>query len=364
MDSHMDSVVIVGGGQSGLAAAHAALRAGWRPLVLEASDRAVGSWPHYYDSLRLFSPARYSSLPGLAFGGDGERYPRRDEVVDYLERYAAGLVGHGAEIRTGARVTAVEASDAGGFSVRLDSGEVMSARIIIAASGSFARPHRPALPGLDGFTGQVLHAAGYRSPASLSGQRIVVVGAGNSAIQIAYELSAHARVTVASRAPIRFVAQRPLGRDLHFWLHLTRFDRLPLHRADRPLTAPVLDEGRYRQALLQGRFDRRPMFIRLDGDHAEWADGQRERIDAVLLATGYRPNLDYLAGLGALAADGRPSQRGGVSRTHAGLGYLGLEWQRTPSSNTLRGVGADARHLIGKLALHLHIEPSATTEAD
>ncbi|MFC0865524.1 flavin-containing monooxygenase [Sphaerimonospora cavernae] len=349
MTSHRDSVVIVGGGQSGLAAAHAALRAGLHPLVLEASDRAVGSWPHYYDSLKLFSPARYSSLPGLAFGGDGERYPHRDEVVDYLERYAAGLVGRGAEIRTGARVTVVEASVEGGFSVRLAGGEALSARVLIAASGSFARPHRPALPGLDGFTGQVLHAADYRSPASLSGERVVVVGAGNSAIQIAYELGAHARVTLASRAPIRFVAQRPLGRDLHFWLRLTRFDRLPLHRADRPPTVPVLDDGRYRQALRQGRFDRRPMFTRLEGDHVEWADGRRERVGAVLLATGYRPNLDYLTGLGALTDDGRPRQRGGLSGTHAGLGYLGLEWQRAPSSNTLRGVGVDARHLLGKL---------------
>ncbi|WP_055480157.1 flavin-containing monooxygenase [Sphaerimonospora mesophila] len=350
MTSHRDSVVIVGGGQAGLAAAHAALGAGWHPLVLEASDRPVGSWRGYYDSLKLFSPARYSSLPGLAFGGDGERYPCRDEVVDYLERYAAGLVGRGAEIRTGAHVTAVEASDGDGFSVRLAGGEVLTARILIAASGSFARPHRPVLPGLDGFTGQVLHAADYRSPASLSGERVVVVGAGNSAIQIAYELAAHARVTVASRDPIRFVAQRPLGRDLHFWLRLTGFDRLPLRRADRPPTVPVLDDGRYRQALRQGRFDRRPMFDRLDGDHVEWADGHRERIDAVLLATGYRPNLDYLADLGALTADGRPLQRGGVSHTHPGLGYLGLEWQRTPSSNTLRGVGADARHLVRSLA--------------
>lgn len=350
-------MIIIGGGQSGLAAADAALRAGWQPLVLEASDRAVGSWPHYYDSLRLFSPARYSSLPGLAFGGDGERYPHRDEGVGYLERYATGLVGRGAEIRTHARVAAVETSGGGGFSVRLAGGEALATRALIAASGSFGRPHRPTLPGLDGFTGQVLHAADYRSPASLQGERVVVIGAGNSAIQIAYDLAAHVRVTLATRASIRFVPQRPLKRDLHFWFRLTGFDRLPLHRADAPPASPVLDDGRYRQALLQGRFDRRPMFTRLDGDHVEWADGRRERVDAVLLATGYRPDLGYLAGLRTLTADGRPRQRGGLSRTHAGLGYLGLEWQRTPSSNTLRGVGVDARRLIGKLARHLRTDP-------
>jgi putative flavoprotein involved in K+ transport len=98
---------------------------------------------------------------------------------------------------------------------------------------------------------------------------------------------------------------------------------------------------------------RQAMFARLDGEHVEWPDGGRERVDAVLLATGYRPNLPYLADLGALTTDGHPRQRRGLSLTHPGLGYLGLEWQRTPSSNTLRGVGADARRVVAALARHL-----------
>ncbi|MGW0073468.1 flavin-containing monooxygenase, partial [Streptosporangium sandarakinum] len=244
-----DNIAIVGAGQSGLTAAHAALEQGLRPMLLEASDRAAGSWPRYYDSLALFSPARYSSLPGMAFGGDPERYPRRDEVVAYLERYAAALVERGAELRAGARVEAVLPAGepgASGFLVRLADGQELTAPAVIAASGSFGRPHRPALPGLDTFTGPVLHVAGYRCPASLPGEHVVVVGAGNSAVQVAYELAAERRVTLASREPIRFVAQRPLGRDLHFWFRLAGFDRLPLARAEAPPGSPVLDDGRYR----------------------------------------------------------------------------------------------------------------------
>ncbi|MGP3964726.1 flavin-containing monooxygenase [Nonomuraea sp. 3N208] len=356
MTSQIDSLLIIGGGQSGLAAAHAALAAGLQPLILEASTRPVGSWPRYYDSLKLFSPARYSSMPGMAFGGDPERYPGRDEVVAYLERYAAALADRGAELRTDARVTEVETireADGDGFLVRMNGGEELVAPIVIAASGSFTCPNLPALPGLDTFAGQVLHAADYRSPASLPGEHVMVVGAGNSAVQIAHELAAHTRVTLASRAPIRFVAQRPLGRDVHFWFRVTGFDRLPLARADAPPAGLVLDDGRYRQALHEGRYRRRPMFTRLDGDKVEWTDGRRERVDAVLLATGYQPSLPYLAGLGALTTDGRPRQRHGLSLSHAGLGYLGLEWQRTPSSNTLRGVGADARHVVEALARRL-----------
>ncbi|GGS51371.1 monooxygenase [Planobispora rosea] len=340
-------VVVIGAGQAGLAAARALSRTGLRPLVLEAAERAAGSWPRYYDSLTLFSPARYSTLPGLAFGGDPDRYPHRDEVAAYLERYAAGL---DAEIRTGARVKQVRA-EGGGFTVELAGGTVLDAPAVIAASGSFGNPYLPALPGQETFTGQILHAAAYRNPAPHAGQRVVVVGAGNSAIQIARDLADSATVTLATRAAIRFVNQQPFGRDLHFWLTVTGFDRLPARLLDSPPRVPVLDDGRYRRALAEGRMDRRPMFTGFAGDDVIWADGTREHVDAVIFATGYRPHLPYLHALGVLDEHGRPHQRGGVSLTHPGLGFLGLEWQRSPSSNTLRGVGRDAVHLARYLRI-------------
>ncbi|MGW0073512.1 FAD-dependent oxidoreductase, partial [Streptosporangium sandarakinum] len=147
-----------------------------------------------------------------------------------------------------------------------------------------------------------------------------------------------------------------------FWFRLAGFDRLPLARAEAPPGSPVLDDGRYRRALREGRYTRRAMFTRLEGDHAVWPDGERERVDAVLLATGYRPNLPYLTDLGALDDGGHPRQRRGLSVTHPGLGYLGLEWQRTPSSNALRGVGADAAYVVGMLARHLRGAPQRAGE--
>ncbi|WP_440106720.1 flavin-containing monooxygenase [Streptosporangium sp. H16] len=355
----MDTIVI-GGGQSGLAAARALLDAGLTPVLLEATDQVTGSWPHYYDSLTLFSPARYSSLPAMPFPGDPDRYPHRDEVVDYLARYARDLGRLGADIRTGARVVAVEGGERGeeGYVVRLADATTLSAPSVIAASGSFANPNLPALEGRADFTGDILHAAGYTSATPYAGRRIVVVGAGNSAVQIAYELAETSAVTLATREPIRFVDQRPLGKDLHFWFSVTGFDRLPARLVSTPPGVPVLDEGRYRRALRQGRLKRRPMFTRFDGDHVVWADGSREHVDVVLLATGYRPHLHYLDGLGALDDSGYPRHTQGLSTTHPGLGFLGLEWQRTPSSNTLRGVGRDARHLARKLKAHLETQHS------
>ncbi|SCL72227.1 putative flavoprotein involved in K+ transport [Micromonospora citrea] len=338
-----EPVIIVGGGQSGLAAARAALAARLRPVVLHAGAEPVGSWPDYYDSLTLFSPARHSALPGLAFGGaDPDRYPTRDEVVDYLRRYADGT---DAEIRSGVRVTAVHARPGGGYLVRTDAGDEIAAAGLVAASGSFGNPYVPTLPGRRDYAGELRHVASYRRPEPYAGRRVVVVGAGNSAVQVAHELAARSTVTLATRGPVRYLPQRVRGRDLHHWLDVTGADRLP-----RRLIAPlvrrpgVLDDGTYRAAIAAGLLDRRDMFTAFTPEGVVWADGVVEPVDAVIFATGYRPALGYLAPLGV------PRARGGVSTSHPGLVYLGLEFQRSFASNTLRGVGRDAAHVVAALA--------------
>ncbi|MFD7917533.1 hypothetical protein ACFV30_43885 [Streptomyces sp. NPDC059752] len=198
-------------------------------------------------------------------------------------------------------------------------------------------------------------AADYRGPAPFAGQRVVVVGAGNSAVQIAAELALESRTSLATRAPVKFARQHLLGKDLHFWLTRTGLDTAPLGRLLKtPPAPPVLDDGRYRAALTAGAPDRRPMFTRLTNDRVTWADGTTERLDALILATGYRPHLPYLAGLdGALDPAGHPHHRGGASPAHPGLEFVGLEWQRSLSSNTLRGVGRDAARASRRLAAHL-----------
>jgi putative flavoprotein involved in K+ transport len=338
-------VVIVGGGQSGLAAAYAASQARLRPVVLEAAAEPVGSWPHYYDSLRLFSPARFSALPGRPFPGNAERYPARDEVIAYLRGYAATL---DADIRCEQRVDTVERDEDGRLTARTAAGLEVQGAIVIAATGGFRRPHRPALSGVERFAGAVLHSSQYRAPEPFAGQRVVVVGAGNSAVQIAADLASVARVSLATRAPLRWQPQRPLGRDLHWWLTRSGLDSASIGRwLDRGTS--VVDDGRYRAALRSGNPDRRPMLTGLDGDAVRWSDGTREHVDAVILATGYRPGLDYLAATGALNGDDRPLHRRGISTTVLGLGYVGLPHQRSIASATLRGAGPDAEHVIMRL---------------
>jgi putative flavoprotein involved in K+ transport len=134
---------------------------------------------------------------------------------------------------------------------------------------------------------------------------------------------------------------------VHFWLSVSGLDRLPLGRLfDVSEPGGVVDDGTYFAAVRAGRPNRRPMFSRFTEGGVVWDDGEEEAVDAVVLATGYRPNLDYLQPLGVLREDGRPDQRAGIARSVPGLYFAGLPFQTSFSSATLRGVGPDAARVV------------------
>lgn len=342
----MDTAIVIGGGQCGLGTAFTLRNHGFRPVILEAGAEAVGSWPHYYDSLVVFTTARLSSLPGMPFPGRPSHFPVRDEVVAYLKDYASRL---DCEIRTGTRVASVVA-DRDGYVVTTESGEQLHAAVVVAATGNFGNPHRPDVPGLAGYAGKVLHSAEYRSPEPFAGQRVVVVGAANSAVQIAHELSAHARVTLASRKPIRY-SRTPFSEKEAFVKVVEAAFRLPVGGllTESSFAVVIDNDGTYRAAVEAGKPDRREMFTASDGTELRWPDGRREHVDAVVLATGYRPALEYLRPLGALDRRGIPRQRHGLSTIHPGLAFMGLEGQRTLLSAGLHGVGPDATYITRRL---------------
>jgi len=346
--------IVIGGGQAGLAAGYYLQQAGLDFTILEAEPQPKGSWPHYYRSLRLFSTAGNSALPGLPFGGDPQRYPTRDEVMAYLTHYAEHWK---LPVVTNTRVAAVTRSHTC-FTVTAEDHRLFHSRSLIAATGSFHRPYQPQLPGQTRFGGTILHAAAYRTPEAFRGQRVIVVGAGNSAVQIAVEVAQVARVTLATRSSIRFTPQRMLGRDLFSLVALTGIERLPLGQWRR-LQEPrvVIDAGAYKRAIAQGLPDRQPMFQSFTPNGVIWSDGRTEMVDAVIFATGYRPNLAYLVPLAALDATGTPVQRAGISLATPGLYYVGLTGQRTFVSATLRGVGPDAAYVVRHLRQYLQRIP-------
>ncbi|MES2817419.1 MAG: NAD(P)/FAD-dependent oxidoreductase [Pseudomonadota bacterium] len=350
-ESIRHKVLIIGAGQAGMAMGWQLQRQGLDFLILEAGERPGGNWRQYYDSLKLFSPAGFSALPGLPFPGDAKRYPKRDEVVAYLEGYAAHF---DLPIRFNTRIERVSREGAG-FRLHSAEGRSFACEALVVAAGAFNQPYTPAITGLRDFAGRVLHSRDYRNSLGFEGRRVVVVGAANSAVQIAHELSAVARVTLASREPVRFDPQRLLGLDIHVWLRWSGLDRT---RWLKDQSTPVLDDGTYRRALREGRIPQRPMFQRITPDGVVWADGEHEAVDALLFATGFRPNLGFLAGLPLQDAEGRLLQRNGRASAVPGLFFVGLPGQRNLASATLRGVGADAAHLLPALLRHLEAERS------
>ncbi|MEC2131038.1 NAD(P)/FAD-dependent oxidoreductase [Brevibacillus centrosporus] len=345
MNSIYDCIVI-GGGQAGLAASYHLQQERLQFLLLEASDKPVGSWSQYYDSLTLFSPARYSSLPGFPFPGVPHRYPTRDEVVAYLLEYASRFRF---PIRTNTIVTDVR-KEKGVFLISTASGETFQAKNVIAATGGFSRPFIPQLPGIEDFQGTTLHSKEYKNPLPFQKQRIVVVGAGNSAVQIAVELAADADVTIATRSPILFKPQILLGNDIHFWVTVLGIDQSSFGKwLLGAKEEGVLDTGKYQFAIKNQKPTQREMFTHFTEEGIVWLDGTHEKVDAVIFATGYRPNVKYLSSLQALDVDGLPLHRNGISTSVNGLFYVGLPWQRSLASATLRGVGSDAEYVIKQM---------------
>lgn len=345
--------IVIGGGQAGLAAGYHLQRNGLRFVILEAGSKATGSWMRYYDSLKLFSPARYSALPGMRFPGDPERYPSRDEVVAYLRSYAQHFQ---LPIMTCVRVERVERQNTL-FHVFTSQGQTLSARSVIAATGAFSRPHIPQFEGQDAYTGQILHSSTYINPLPFKDQQVLIVGAGNSAVQIATELAQTAQVTLTSREPVRFRRQRILGLDLHFWIKVTGYDtwkrQFPQWTPFEVKQPEVLDSGIYRAAFQSGNPIWHPFFTRFTEQGVEWADGSAQTFDTVIFATGFRPNLPYLKPLGALDEHDNALHSGGISTSVAGLYYIGISGQRSFASATLRGVGDDAAYVTRDLSRYL-----------
>ncbi|WP_435299722.1 flavin-containing monooxygenase [Timonella sp. A28] len=337
------NTLVIGAGQAGLAASYHLQSRGTTPLIVEANQQPGGSWRDYYDSLQLFSPAQFSSLPGLPFPGNPNRYPTRDDTVNYLNQYAAHL---NLDIAYNQRVTNISFHD----DTHRIVGENMniSARNVIVATGSYANPYTPAIPGMSTFTGTVMHAAHYRNPKKFEGHHIAVVGAGNSAVQIACELAPHAHVTLYSRAPLTWRKQRILNRDVHWWLIHSGYDFLPVKKL-LPPHVPVIDSGNYQEAFRNRTLTNKPMFHAVEGNSLINADGQRSSADTIIFATGYKPHLPFLHNTPAVNHSGMPLHKNGISTTVPRLGYVGLEYQRTFASATLRGVGRDAKRVVKNL---------------
>ncbi|MCE7079088.1 ArsO family NAD(P)H-dependent flavin-containing monooxygenase [Streptomyces sp. ST2-7A] len=356
----MLDALVIGGGQAGLAVGYHLRRHGLRFLVLDAARHPGGAWRGFWPSLRLFSPASHSSLPGRPMPGTpGEPYPRAGHVVEYLTAYERRYdlpVRRPVTVRAVRRVAdglAVETDDGSGAG--LDTGGepgTLVARAVISATGTWSRPFVPALPGRDRYRGRLLHTVDYRGPEEFAGRRVVVVGGGNSGAQIAADLAPHARTLWVTRRPPRFLPDDIDGRAL-FDTATARRRALEAGRPDPGGVAALGDvvaTEAVREAREQGTLTALPMFDRLEPEGPRWADGTVRPADAIILCTGFRPALAHLAPLRPRRARGRIPVEGTRSVDEPRLFLLGYGDWTGPASATLIGVGRPARETAAAVA--------------
>ncbi|MFJ3922630.1 ArsO family NAD(P)H-dependent flavin-containing monooxygenase [Streptomyces sp. NPDC090022] len=341
-------VVVIGSGQSGLAAGYHLRRLGVEHVILDAQVAPGGAWQHAWDSLHLFSPAAFSSLPGRFMPPQpGEVYPDAGHVVSYLADYEKR---YELPVQRGVHVEAVH-RDGEFLRVVTDTGG-WQARAVISATGTWWRPFIPAVPGRADFTGTQLHTVNYRSPGEFTGRRVIVVGGGNSGAQIAADLAHSTELTWVTQREPRYLADDIDGRAL--------FDHATARRR-------ALDEGRtdtggvaslgdivavppVREARDAGLLKAQPMFTRLTPGGVEWADGNRAEADAIIWCTGFRPALSHLAPLGLRVTRGHIPTEGTRAVGEPRLHLLGYGDWTGPASATLIGVGRPARDAAREIA--------------
>ncbi|THD47244.1 MAG: NAD(P)/FAD-dependent oxidoreductase [Bradyrhizobium sp.] len=355
---------IIGAGPAGLAAARELKARGLNPVIFEKAETVGSVWRRHYDRLHLHTARMHSGLPGMAIPSAYGRYPSRAQFVDYLESYAARF-----ELRPrfNRPVGAVRRDDR---LWRIEAGsQSATAPIVVIATGWADFPYTPVWPGMSAFGGAIVHSSRYRAGALYAGKRVLVVGFGNSGAEIALDLcEAGADVTLAVRGPVRVVPRDLLGVPIQTFSIAQRFlptrvadflnepvirlaigplEKLGLKRAAKgPLRmieedgrVPVIDIGAVAK-IRSGAIKVRGAIDRFTPDGVAFVETGEERFDAVILATGFRPDLRALLpdGEGVLDAQGKPLVSDRASAA-PGLFFVGA----TPSpSGQLRQIAIGA----------------------
>ncbi|ODT64893.1 MAG: potassium transporter [Pelagibacterium sp. SCN 63-23] len=326
-------VLVIGGGQAGLAASYRLTEAGVTHLVIDASARVGDSWRRRYDSLTLFTPRSLSALPGFALRGDPNGYASRDEFAQYLEDYAARF---SLPVRSGRRVARLASDNEGSFTAALDTGAVSRAKAVLICTGPFQHPVVPTLAATLAPEVAQLTVASYTNPTGVPPGAVLVVGDGASGRDIAVDLTFTHRVLLATGKPRRLFPERILGQSTWTWM-----DRLGLLgvSATSPIgrmmkaADPFPGRDRGLSALAGRGIDIRPRLVQVDGRQVVFADGSTAEIDAVVWSVGYRDDWDWID----------------VPLDSPGLHFLGRPWQRNRASALVLGAMRDSEPVVQEM---------------
>ena len=343
--------VIIGGGQSGLSVGYHLARRGLPFVILDANARVGDSWRHRWDSLRLFTPARFNGLDGWPFPAAPDVFPTKDEMADYLESYAAHF---SLPVRARTRVTKLSKRD-GAFIVDTDSGSIAADQVVVAMATYQASRIPRLAKELDPSIVQ-LHSGAYRNPAQLREGGVLLVGAGNSGAEIAIEVARTHPTWMSGRdvgeVPFRissWVGQHLLAPFvLRVLFHRILTVNTPLGRKVRP---GVLSRGgpliRTRRSNLRTAGVER--VVRVAGVKDGWpvlTDGRvMSDVANVIWCTGYHAGFDWID-LPVLDEDGEPRHERGLVASEPGLYFVGLHFLYALSSTMIHGVGRDASRVV------------------
>jgi putative flavoprotein involved in K+ transport len=350
--AHYD-VVVVGGGQAGLAIGYYLAQQDCNFLILEREQDVAAAWRDRWESLTLFTPRAYDSLPGLEFPGDADGYPTRDEVLAYVQGYAAHF-----DLPVCLGTPATELSrDGDQFAVELEDGRITATQVVLA-TGPFQEPRIPAFA--DGLAPEVvqMHSTGYRRPVDLPAGRTLIVGGGNTGYQIAHELAATRETHIAIGTRQGALPQRLFGRDLFWFLTKTGLiyksvDTRVGRRMSQTetLVGPLPKVAKRLGVVSHGRA------TDASGHTVTLADGSHIEVDGVVWATGFRYDHSWID-LPITGEDGRIRHHRGVTEV-PGLYTLGLQWQYTRGSALLGFVKDDARYLAEQIAARARLASPA-----
>jgi putative flavoprotein involved in K+ transport len=339
-------VIVIGGGQAGLAMGYFLARQGRRFTILESADAPAAAWRSRWESLVLFTPVRYDSLPGRAFPGDPDSYPTRDEVAAYLEDYARHF---DLPVEYESPVRAIRRSDGGGYFAELDD-RTCEADQVVVATGPFQVPRTPGLAAdLAGDVVQ-LHSSAYRTPDAVPAGPVLVVGGGNTGFQIAEELAHSHEVHLSIGSRQLSLPQRILGRDLFRYLEATGLMRkTAASRIGRRMQQRETLIGSSPRAARRAHGIRlRPRTVGAAGAEVTFSDGTRLAPGAIVWATGFGLDHSWVE-LPIFDEHGRVVHERGVTAS-PGLYFLGLPWQHTRGSALLGWVEDDAEYLAQQIA--------------
>jgi putative flavoprotein involved in K+ transport len=343
--------LVVGAGQAGLVTGYFLKDTGLSFRLYDHHPRIGDAWRQRYDSLVLFSPRTYSALPGLPLRGDPEGYPTKDELADYLERYAQTF--H-LPVQTGDGVVRLERQERH-FLACTATGQHVTAWAVVVATGAFQQPMVPAYARQLAPDIVQLTAATYRRPAQLPPGRVLVVGDGPTGRQVARELTATHEVVLSTGKSWQVVPQRLLGKDSLWW-----FDTIGALDADKDTrfgrwvrAHDVVPGWHLRRAALR-RLGIRLVPRTVDATEKQlcFADGTAAMGDAVLWAIGYRDEESWLHIPAAVDAQGRYIEDRGLSPM-PGLFYVGRSWQNNRASALLCGVGTEAATMVDRVVQYV-----------